>query len=174
MRTSSPGKFALALFMAGALAAGPVLADKPEGAGGGKPSKSAKERHKGEKRGGDDDDRRDRHRHDHRGEGRVVYFDDHHRAATREYFEGGFRSGHCPPGLAKKANGCLPPGQAKKWHIGRPLPREVTFYDLPPQVVVQLGTPPAGHRFVRVAGDILLIAIGTGMVIDAIEDLGRQ
>jgi len=24
----------------------------------------------------------------------------------------------CPPGLAKKHNGCLPPGQAKKWHRG--------------------------------------------------------
>ena len=30
--------------------------------------------------------------------------------------------GHgCPPGLAKKHNGCLPPGQAKKW-VGRSLP----------------------------------------------------
>jgi Ni/Co efflux regulator RcnB len=37
---------------------------------------------------------------------------------------------------------------------------------------VQIGPPPAGHRYVRVAGDILLIAIGTGMVVDAIQDLG--
>jgi hypothetical protein len=22
---------------------------------------------------------------------------------------------HCPPGLAKKDNGCMPPGQAKKY-----------------------------------------------------------
>jgi len=40
-------------------------------------------------------------------------------------------------------------------------------------VLVQLGPPPSGHKFVRVAGDILLIAIGSGMVIDAIQDLGR-
>jgi len=39
-------------------------------------------------------------------------------------------------------------------------------------LVVQLGIPPAGHRYVRVAADILLIAVGTGLVIDAIEDLG--
>jgi len=26
----------------------------------------------------------------------------------------GYGVGHCPPGLAKKNNGCLPPGQAKK------------------------------------------------------------
>ncbi|MFZ9438826.1 MAG: RcnB family protein [Hylemonella sp.] len=43
-----------------------------------------------------------------------------------------------------------------------------------PAVRVRLGPPPAGHEFIRVATDILLIAIGTGMVIDAIEDLGRR
>ena len=57
--------------------------------------------------------------------------------------------------------------------MGQPLPVGVVYYDLPPTLSVQLGVPPAGHRFVRVAADILLIAIGTGMVVDAIEDLGR-
>jgi Ni/Co efflux regulator RcnB len=33
--------------------------------------------------------------------------------------------------------------------------------------------PPSGYRYVRVASDILLIAAGTGMVVDAIQDLGR-
>jgi Ni/Co efflux regulator RcnB len=40
-------------------------------------------------------------------------------------------------------------------------------------VSVSLGVPPSGHRFVRVAADILLIAVGSGMVIDAMGDLGR-
>ena len=92
----------------------------------------------------------------------------------REYYVREHRAGHCPPGLAKKHNGCMPPGQAKKWHVGRPLPRDVVFYDLPPRLVVELGVPPSGHRYVRVASDILLIAIGTGMVGDAIDDLGRM
>jgi hypothetical protein len=35
-----------------------------------------------------------------------------------------------------------------------------------------IGLPPPGYRFVRVASDILMIAIGTGMVMDAIYDLG--
>ena len=31
--------------------------------------------------------------------------------------------GHCPPGLAKKGNGCMPPGQAKKlYNVGQRLP----------------------------------------------------
>jgi Ni/Co efflux regulator RcnB len=68
----------------------------------------------------------------------------------------------------------MPPGQAKKWSVGRPLPREVIYYDVPSTLVVQFDRPPAGYRYVRVAGDILLIAVGTRMVIDAIQDLGRM
>jgi hypothetical protein len=31
----------------------------------------------------------------------------------------GYGAGGCPPGLAKKNNGCLPPGQAKKFRVGQ-------------------------------------------------------
>ena len=101
------------------------------------------------------------------------YFNDDQRQTTRAYYEPRVRSGKCPPGLAKKNNGCLPPGQAKQWQRGEPLRREVVYHPVPPLVLIRLGVPPAGHKFVRVAADILLIAIGTGMVIDAIEDLGN-
>ncbi len=73
--------------------------------------------------------------------------------------------------MAKKNNGCMPPGQAKKWAVGQPLPSTVVLYPVPQAVVVKLGVPPAGYRYVRAANDILLIAIGTSMVVDAIEDL---
>lgn len=103
------------------------------------------------------------------------YFRDEHRIVIRDYYGREYGGGkRCPPGLAKKHNGCQPPGQARKWAVGRALPRDVIYYPVAPAVLVQLGPPPAGHKFVRVASDILLIAIGTGMVIDAIEDLGRQ
>ena len=36
-----------------------------------------------------------------------------------------------------------------------------------------MGNPPPGYKFIRVANDILLIAVGTQMVVDAIEDLMR-
>jgi len=100
-------------------------------------------------------------------------FEDRHRSAVRDYYVEYERGGRCPPGLAKKRNGCMPPGQAKKWNMGRPLPRDVIYYDLPPQLVVQIGVPPSGYKYVRVAGDILMIAVGTAMVVDAIQDLGR-
>jgi hypothetical protein len=103
-----------------------------------------------------------------------VRFEDQQRSVVQGWYAQEIEAGHCPPGLAKKRNGCLPPGQAKKaWAIGRPLPREVIFHDLPPALAVEIGLPPAGYRFVRVANDILMIAVGTGMVIDAITDLGR-
>ena len=101
------------------------------------------------------------------------YFGSGQREQVQTYYRQQAQSGHCPPGLAKKNNGCLPPGQAKKWAMGQPLPRDVVCTPIDPRVLVRLGTPPAGHRFVQVAADILLIAVGTSMVVDAIQDLGR-
>ena len=36
------------------------------------------------------------------------------RAAVQSHYRTGLAAGNCPPGLAKKHNGCIPPGQAKK------------------------------------------------------------
>ena len=161
--------YALAILVAGILAAGPALADKPEWAGGGN---KREKQERGDKRQSRD---RDAGRGGDRQGGRVSgHFVDQHRVIVRNYYGEQFQAGRCPPGLARKNNGCMPPGQARKWQVGRPLPRDVIFYDLPSALVVELGRPPAGYRYVRVASDILLIAIGTGMVVDAIQDLGRM
>ncbi len=156
---------AVALIAAAAVAA-PALADKPSWAGE-KGERGRAEAHEREQ--GRDSERR------HEGERaeRREHFGEHHRTAVREYYGEAFRAGRCPRGLAKKHDGCMPPGQARKWELGRPLPHDVVFYDVPPALVVKLGPPPSGYRYVRVAGDILLIAIGTSMVMDAIRDLGR-
>ena len=103
-----------------------------------------------------------------------AYFTERHREVVRSYYGERYQTGHCPPGLAKKHNGCMPPGQAKKWRVGYPLPRDVRYYDAPGDIVLRFGIPPEGHRYVRVAADILLIAVGTGMVVDALEDLNRR
>ena len=102
------------------------------------------------------------------------YFGDQQRSGVYNYYQEQSRGGHCPPGLAKKNNGCMPPGQARNWAVGRSLPRDVVYYPVEPGVRVRLGTPPPGHEFVRVASDILLIAVGSSMVVDAIQDLGRR
>ena len=100
-------------------------------------------------------------------------FGDRDRVVVRDYYADAERGGHCPPGLAKKHNGCLPPGQAKKWAMGQPLPPSVIYAPVPAALVVQLTPPPAGYRYVQVAGDILMINAGTRMIVDAIQDLGR-
>jgi Ni/Co efflux regulator RcnB len=102
-----------------------------------------------------------------------INFGEPDRQVIRDYYGDVARSGHCPPGLAKKNNGCMPPGQAKKWQVGRPLPRDVVYYELPHELSVRLAVPPAGYRYVRVAADVLMIAAGTGMVAGAVEDLAR-
>ena len=154
----------LALAVAGILAAAPALAEKPSWAGAGK----------GEKSGQAAGDERSSHHRGGPATGTSEHFADRHRSAANEYYGEQFRSGRCPPGLAKKHNGCMPPGQAKKWSVGQPLPRDVTYYEVPSALVVQFGQPPSGYRYVRVGNDILLMALGTRMVTDAIRNLGRS
>jgi Ni/Co efflux regulator RcnB len=89
------------------------------------------------------------------------------RVVVKDYFSGSFAGG-CPPGLAKKGNGCMPPGQAKKWSVGQRLPRDVQWYEVPRDLYVRLTPPPVGYRYVRVGADVLLMAIATSIIIDAI------
>lgn len=163
-------KHTLAFILAGILAASPALAKKPSSEDGDGDKHDRKDKHETRK----DEHRSGEKSRDHAESRKSIHFDEHHRTTAHEYYREQFRSGHCPPGLAKKRNGCMPPGQAKKWRIGNRLPQDVIYYDVPPQLVIQLGQPPAGHRYVRVAKDILLITIGMGMVIDAIEDLDNM
>ena len=168
----------IALAAAAALGLGsaaPASADKPSwagnGNGNGKSHKADKadksDKGKGSKYAKDDD------RHDWQGK-HGKHFGDHDRDVVRRYYGEEFRKGKgCPPGLAKKHNGCMPPGLAKKWRYGHALPRDVTWYPLPKELIIKLPAPPVDYRYVRVASDILLIAVGTNMVVDAITDLGQ-
>lgn len=176
---------ATALGLTLSLCLAPAMAEKPAHAGGGKPDKWEKSDRGNKGSQGGKEDRSGQSRNSPQGSGdrsssKVAvqiniggYFQDHQRVAAREYYEPRFRAGNCPPGLAKKNNGCMPPGQAKKWRKGHSLPSDVVFYPVPNEISIRLGVPPAGHKYVRVAADILLIAVGTSMVIDAIEDLSR-
>ena len=164
-------KCALAVFIGGILTLNTAVADKPEWAGGGNKGKSG---HSEQRRDRHDDDRRDARR-DHGASGaQRGHFEQRHAAVVRDYYGEQMRRGHCPPGLAKKRNGCMPPGQAKKWQVGRRLPADVIYYQVPQPLVAQIGAPPPGHRYVRVASDILMIVVGSGMVVDAITNLGRS
>jgi hypothetical protein len=104
-----------------------------------------------------------------------VVIHDRDRTTVYNYYRGQYAAGNCPPGLAKKNNGCLPPGQAKKaWAIGQPLPGSVMFYPLPAALLGQLTPAPAGYQYVQVASDILMMAIGTRMIAAAVADLSAM
>jgi Ni/Co efflux regulator RcnB len=173
----SKTKCALALAVAGMLAIGPAMAEKPSWAGGGKPDREERSNQRDNQRHDQKGDQRDNRKGERRDSDRQSsrdHFDSRHRVMVRDYYGQRYSAGRCPPGLAKKHNGCMPPGQAKKWQIGQRLQRDVIYYSVPQQLVVQIGQPPAGYRYVRVASDILMMAIGTGMIVDAIQDLGRS
>lgn len=90
----------------------------------------------------------------------------------RDAFGSWAKARGCPPGLAKKNNGCLPPGQAKKrWTMGRALPADVRWDPVPRDVLDRIGAPPRGYQYAMVDGDLLQLAAGTLLVVDAIEAL---
>jgi hypothetical protein len=98
------------------------------------------------------------------------YFNDDRKRLVRNYYSQHKSAGHCPPGLAKKNNGCLPPGQVKKWRKGHQLPEDFVYDDLPRALLRELGRTPDNYKVVRNDRDLLLIDIGTRMVIDAFEN----
>lgn len=69
------------------------------------------------------------------------------RDRDRHYIEG------CPPGLAKKNNGCMPPGQAKKYYE-----RSVLGYDYRPSLFGLLGYGSGRYTY----NDGYLLRLGNG------------
>lgn len=169
--------------------AAPAWAEKPDHAGGKHQDKAEKREAKEDRKAAKREDKEDRKaakredkldrkaeqrddRYDGRRDGPRVggYFDDRHRDAVRHHYTS-YQGKRCPPGLAKKNNGCMPPGHARRWEVGQRLPANITIYQVPQPILVTLPLPPPRHRYVRVDGDILLIAIGTMLVIDGVNGL---
>lgn len=99
-----------------------------------------------------------------------VVFSSPQRDAIRTYYVNAYGRGNCPPGLAKKNNGCLPPGQAKKRYVvGQPLPAGIRIGDLPNDLIVRIGPQPSGYRYGMVDGDVILISLTTRQVVDIID-----
>ena len=99
-------------------------------------------------------------------------FTSRQREIVHAYFAETHRPPGCPPGLAKKRNGCLPPGQAKKrYMVGRPLQAGVAVLPLPRELAIRIGMPAPGYRYGVVDGDVVKVAVGTLLIVDAIVGL---
>lgn len=152
-------KLALLLFSISALVADPAFGKKPDDEQNNDKQRSSHQHEESTSHHNDDNDSR-------------MYFNDERMQHIKHYYsESDHHGKSCPPGLKKKHNKCQPPGQEKKWHKGERLSRDVIYYDLPHSLLVELGEVPAGQKIVRVGRDVLLISIGTGMVLDALQDL---
>jgi hypothetical protein len=81
----------------------------------------------------------------------------------------------CPPGLAKKAVPCLPPGQAKQWEIGAPLPRGINYVVPDEEDWRRLGLrrPADGTRHVLVDNQVLRMNRATREVLEAVMTVGQ-
>ena len=100
-----------------------------------------------------------------------VVFSSHEREAFHGWYGKKHGRGHCPPGLAKKNNGCLPPGLAKKrYRVGQPC-RQDWIRPVPDDLLVVLGPAPKGYLYASVDGDLLKLAVGSLLVVDAIDGL---
>ncbi len=102
----------------------------------------------------------------------AVTFTATQREAAQAYFVEKQGRGGCPPGLAKKENGCLPPGQAKKrYTVGQVLPKSMPTRPPSAELAIRIGAPPAGYIYIVIDGDLVKLAVGTMLVVDAIDGL---
>jgi Ni/Co efflux regulator RcnB len=63
----------------------------------------------------------------------------------------------------------LPPGQAKKWARGQYLPKTLVWTPAPAAIIAKLKPVPPGHRYVVVDGEVLLVALATGLILDVFD-----
>lgn len=167
----------VAIVLSGLLLAHPALAGKGGGNGGGGYSghgsssdygdssryeREYEYRHENEYRRENDDHER-RSGEDHGG----LRIRTEERETIRAFL-GEEKTKLCPPGLAKKGNGCTPPGLARRHRAGEILGNDVVCGDLPERIRARLSHPGEGHKYVVVDDEVLLIAEGTRMILDAV------
>src|SRR5258708_2967135 len=92
--------------------------------------------------------------------GVLVRFAPEERERAKAYFVQTQGRGHCPAGPAKK-----------RYAMGHRLAETVGVGPLPAGLRVRMGEPPLGYRYVIVDGDLVKLAIGTSIVVDAVEGL---
>ena len=66
------------------------------------------------------------------------------------------------------------PAPAKQvWKLDQPLPEGVTGEALPAALIAKLSPSPAGHQYLRVDNDILIVSLGARNVAALVADLSR-
>ena len=97
------------------------------------------------------------------------------RDAAYAYYRDEIAAGRCPAPLVRrdKACGAPPAPTARAWKLDQPLPDGVKADAPPPGLIAKLSPSPAGHQYLRVDTDILVIGLGTRNVAALVVDLSR-
>ncbi|MDD3288670.1 MAG: hypothetical protein PHX43_06675 [Alphaproteobacteria bacterium] len=104
-------------------------------------------------------------------DGLGLFFSDDKKISARNFMRESYQR-KCPPGLAKKRNGCLPPGQAKKYKVGGMLPSD--YNSVPQKLLELLGPPPSGTFYSMVDDDVVLSSTKTRTILDAVTLLSAM
>ena len=96
------------------------------------------------------------------------------RDAVYAYYRAEVDAGRCPAPLVKKSKVCSPPAAGKQvWKLDQPLPDGVTGEALPAALIGKISSSPAGHQYLRVDNDILIVGLGSRNVAALVADLSR-
>jgi hypothetical protein len=97
------------------------------------------------------------------------------RDAAFAYYRDEIAAGRCPAPLVRRDKACGAPAAmpTKPWRLDQPLPDSLKADAPPPGLIAKLSPSPAGHQYMRVDTDILIIGIGTRTVAALVVDLSR-
>src|SRR5262245_18919835 len=96
------------------------------------------------------------------------------RDAAFAYYRDEIAAGRCPAPLLRRDKACAAPAAiAKAWKLDQPLPDGVKAEAPPPGLIARLSPSPAGHQYLRVDTDILVVGLGTRNVAALVVDLSR-
>ena len=97
------------------------------------------------------------------------------RDAAFAYYRDEAAAGRCPAPLVRQGKACNPPEApaSRAWKLDQPLPEGVKAEAPPPGLIAKLSPSPAGHQYLRVNTDILVVGLGTRNVAALVVDLSR-
>lgn len=97
------------------------------------------------------------------------------RDAAFAYYRDEIAAGRCPAPLVRQDKACgAPPAPASRaWKLDQPLPDSVKADAPPPGLIAKLSPSYAGHQYLRVGTDILIVGVGTRTVAALVVDLSR-
>ena len=97
------------------------------------------------------------------------------RDAAFAFYRDEIAAGRCPAPLVRRDKACGAPATmpTKPWRLDQPLPDGVKADAPPPGLIAKLSPSPAGHQYMRVDTDIIVIGLGTRNVAALVVDLSR-